>query len=235
MALAMRPRSSLANLKEVALDEASFAHTCTTASFLEEVTAFGSKRLGQLVVGRREARDWVSEDLTAFGSRRLGRIVARRRLVDPKASALASGSTMSLRASSLIPELSEVGVATETHHGSWESAPHAGDEQLGGSFTLYDKEDFWLADLVPDGDNPASKEPAVRNLIDFSACNAAEDGVVALAAHGEAAVAAGHAPAAPPAPHRASRLGLATLESLGRVARGLAWDGAGDCEFVNFL
>mmetsp|Transcript_58524 Transcript_58524/g.169805 ORF Transcript_58524/g.169805 Transcript_58524/m.169805 type:complete len:383 (-) Transcript_58524:285-1433(-) len=57
-------------------------------SLAEVFTAFGSKRLGQLVVGRRARRSsipgepipehqpWTCEDLSAFGSRRLGKLVA---------------------------------------------------------------------------------------------------------------------------------------------------------------
>jgi len=60
-------------------------------SLAEVFTAFGSKRLGQLVVGRRARRSsipgepipehqpWTCEDLSAFGSRRLGKLIAGRR------------------------------------------------------------------------------------------------------------------------------------------------------------
>jgi len=156
-----------------------------SAGLVEVFTAFGSRRLGKLLVGRK-ARDWVGEDLTAFGSRRIGQLVAGRRWKEPSVHGWPRGAAASLLAS-LLAKLSTAPRPLAAPPAS----PAAGDlaisdpleEQAGCSFRAYDREDLWFSDMLPAASTPRASGVSVRNLLDLDASgpkNAELDGGAAF-------------------------------------------------------
>jgi len=106
-------------------DDTSQASTFASSSgdsFVEVVTAFGSRRLGRLLVGRQvrqrvspteaipEACPSTWEDFTAFGSRRLGKLIVGRhwavmRLARYKSGEATSDGSSTTRSTSSLPSL----------------------------------------------------------------------------------------------------------------------------------